>query len=168
MDLRGVSPTPRERGRPSVKLRSGWWQVEHDTAPFALRRASKKSLWPSRAAAGSSAKALPGSGGGGGRRASERDDRASFSCSVQLGAVARSSAANPSAKAASLDTTTSTRRVRVTAAPPRPRASPAYLHLPPPIRPRASAETHLSSAALTRPPPRPPGAPPRGAGEGGG
>ena len=55
MVLRGVSPMPRPRGRPSVKARSGWWHEEHDTWPFRLKRASKKNDSPRDAAAGSSA-----------------------------------------------------------------------------------------------------------------
>jgi hypothetical protein len=48
-------PTPCASGKPSVKRRSGWWQVAQATWPLALKRVSNNSAWPSAAARGLSA-----------------------------------------------------------------------------------------------------------------
>lgn len=42
-------PTPRAVGRLSVKNLSGWWQVAHETFPFADRRVSKNIFFPNEA-----------------------------------------------------------------------------------------------------------------------
>jgi hypothetical protein len=60
--LRVPVPSASATGLPSVKARSGWWQVAHETVPVPESRRSKKSDWPSVAARGSSAKTLVGSG----------------------------------------------------------------------------------------------------------
>src|ERR687886_2644709 len=75
MVLRLVVPTPCANGKPSLKFLPGRWQLAQETAPFLLKRASKKSLWPSSAARGLSATALEGSGGSGLRLPSHRPRR---------------------------------------------------------------------------------------------
>lgn len=59
------------------------WQLAHDTRPFELRRASKKSSWPNATAAGSSAYRFDGSGGSGSSDPSQSDSIASISSALQ-------------------------------------------------------------------------------------
>ena len=87
--LRGVSPMPCARGSPSVKWSSAWWQVAHETSPFALNRVSEKIASPRAAAAGSSATRFEGSSGRSGRLPIHSERSASTSSGAKSGIAGR-------------------------------------------------------------------------------
>lgn len=114
MVRRGPVPTPTATRNPSEKPRSGRWHVAHDTVPVDERPRSKKSAWPSAAAASLSAHRLVGSGGGGPGQPISRTRRTCSGISVTAARdwVGAGGSPAPAVAATSAHAITAARRAR--------------------------------------------------------